>query len=134
LLPHLRELSLHQVPVKDEQLRYLGDMPKLEVLDLSFTMIGGAGLAHLKSLPRLQRLHLRGCWLGTGVGALAEVPALRELDLGRATLDAAAAKQLPLLVNLHTLTLPAGAPHVNDWYREQLKALPDLRLVFDTSS
>jgi len=80
----LRELSLPDVPVEDEQLRPLAELKNLRALDLKSARMSGRGLLHLQGLPRLTHLNLFNLVSidDAGIDALVRLPALEELNLG----------------------------------------------------
>ncbi|WP_338875417.1 c-type cytochrome domain-containing protein [Spirosoma sp. SC4-14] len=53
-------LNLNKMPVKDADLKAVGDFKNLRKLDINFTDITGAGLSELTLLPELQTLTLAG--------------------------------------------------------------------------
>jgi uncharacterized membrane protein len=71
------ELNLNHMPVKDEDLAPLSNLPNLEKLYLNFSDLQGEGLKHLISLPHLSSLSLSGSPLNeTALVPLAELKAL----------------------------------------------------------
>ncbi|SFC09889.1 FN3 associated domain-containing protein [Spirosoma endophyticum] len=53
-------LNLNKLPVKDADLRYVGQLENLQKLDINFTDITGKGLSELTPLKQLQSLALSG--------------------------------------------------------------------------
>lgn len=75
-------LNLNKMPVKDEDLKTVGQFKNLRKLNLSFTNISGATLAELKSLEHLRQLSLSGTTVKwTDVQAIAALPKLSRVYL-----------------------------------------------------
>jgi hypothetical protein len=72
----------HNIPVKDEHLAILEDLPYLEWLVLAGTQITDSGLAHLRHLRRLRWLWLNDTQItDAGFEHLAQLPSLEKLYL-----------------------------------------------------
>jgi len=75
-------LSLHKMPLTDEDVKKISIFKNLRNLNLSFTPITGAALHELKSLKNLRRLSLSGVALkATDLDALREFPNLSAVFL-----------------------------------------------------
>ncbi|MBI2481636.1 MAG: hypothetical protein HYV60_24220, partial [Planctomycetia bacterium] len=78
---HLAVLKLIRVPVSDKALAGLKSSKTLEELLLAHTRVGGSGLRDLVGTP-IAKLAIHGPGLkASGLAALAELTALRELEL-----------------------------------------------------
>jgi thiol-disulfide isomerase/thioredoxin/Leucine-rich repeat (LRR) protein len=73
-LAHLRELTLGNFPLDDEELASLSGLKSLESLDLSMTNCSGVGFRRLKDLPKLNRV-----WFTIGDGIRPRIESLFEL-------------------------------------------------------
>jgi Leucine-rich repeat (LRR) protein len=84
-------------------LAQLATVRQLVELDLSTTQITDAGLAHLKTLPSLARLHLYNCPKITDAGLthLQELPGLVRLSL-----------QFSKITDEGVVAFQTAAPHV----------------------
>ncbi|MFO0937146.1 MAG: hypothetical protein U0798_11600 [Gemmataceae bacterium] len=81
---HLEELLLENTNITDDNLKQISEMTNLKYLSIDSTMtITAAGLAHLKSLKKLESLKLTNCsLLREGVWeALAPLSQLKHLEL-----------------------------------------------------
>jgi len=80
----LRELSLPDTSIDDDQLRFLARAETLRALDLKSARISGRGLSHLEGLGRLTHLNLFNCVSinDEGVERLVRLRGLEELNLG----------------------------------------------------
>ncbi len=118
--PKLRKLRLSRSQLTDEGLRVVGELPNLQDLDLSEnSLISDAGLQHLASAVKLQRLNLwRAPITDQGVQHLAGLTEMQWLNLDNTRITDAA---LPSLREMQKLTfLHLGSTAVSD------KGLPDL--------
>ena len=93
LAPWVAEVSLGRTATGDAALAGIADLPRLEVLDLSWTNSSSSGLAPLVQLNTLRSLNLTGTpvddsALGT-LRSLATGSALRRLSIARTGLSAA---------------------------------------------
>jgi len=81
-MPRLRELRLRELPVGDGVLAYLAGHTDLQTLDLSGTRVTGSGLVHLAAARGLKHLLLANTLLrDTFLPSLASFPELETLDL-----------------------------------------------------
>ncbi|MBN1911010.1 MAG: hypothetical protein JW818_14790 [Pirellulales bacterium] len=82
-LPSLRILSFnHNIGVTDYTIQYLEGLDRLEVLDLSGTLVGAEGLAHLDTFPALHTLYLISVRMGDHtLEPLRQLKGLECLDL-----------------------------------------------------
>ncbi len=86
-LRSLRELTLKNTWVEDEDLAPLAELRELRSLNLQNSpQLTGVGLRHVRGAPALTRIRMFGCYGLTpaGAAALAELPALEELSLAQA--------------------------------------------------
>ena len=115
----------------DADLLSFKGLPKLNFINLSRTEVTGAGLAVLKSLPSLQKLHLDGNErLGDAdLAHLKECRALGSLVFGgRAAFTPAALEQIATLVQLSELNPPNVLDDENLKLLLRLRKLKILRL------
>ncbi len=92
-LTALRSLRLAQChAVKGEGLQVLEAMPRLELLDLTYSGVESPGIERLQRLPSLRTLVLSHCmnFHGRSLAAVARIPGLRRLELSSCTTLAAA--------------------------------------------
>ncbi len=61
-LKHLKRLGLLGTNVTDESLKHLAELSSLTVLNLAYTPVTDAGLAHLHGLVKLEELFLGTLW------------------------------------------------------------------------
>jgi hypothetical protein len=74
------ELNLNKMPVTDADLKVIGQLENLRVLNLSFTDINGGGLNQLAQLKKLRSISLSGTRLkDKTIAALDPLTSLREL-------------------------------------------------------
>ncbi|MGC4235372.1 MAG: chitobiase/beta-hexosaminidase C-terminal domain-containing protein [Niabella sp.] len=71
-------LHLAKMPVKDEDLKVIGDFSNLRDLNLAFTAIKGEGLKHLTGLKHLKQISLSGT--GIAIGQLKPLAQLKRLQ------------------------------------------------------
>lgn len=96
----LRGLRLGSNRLTPPSMRRLGGweaLPRLESLDLQLNQVGEAGMRHLSDwhAPRLRRLNLSGCQLGTLAGLrAARLPALAHLELRNNAISSAEWREL----------------------------------------
>jgi thiol-disulfide isomerase/thioredoxin len=86
-LTNLTHLELHNVDIDDEWLKCLKNLHQLEYLRLFDTEVDGHGFANLSGLSNLSRVDIfntsiDGAWTVPKLAALAEIPNLRELQMG----------------------------------------------------
>jgi len=73
-------MDLSKMPVKDEDLKILGQFPELRKLILNFTDIKGGALGELKKLTKLRELSLSGTTVNLSqVKKLEEIPSLKKV-------------------------------------------------------
>ncbi|PQO31116.1 hypothetical protein C5Y96_12220 [Blastopirellula marina] len=58
-LASVRDLTFEPYNIYDDDLRYLSEMPNLEVLDVQLTGVSREGMVHLEDLPKLKEVHVR---------------------------------------------------------------------------
>ncbi len=81
-LSHLRQLSLLDTSVTDEDIGPLSALTELRSLNLMSTNVRGVGLTQLKGLTLLQSLNLQCTPLGEeGLASITNLSSLRNLDL-----------------------------------------------------
>lgn len=82
------QVDLHNMPLKDEDLKEVLAFPNLEVLNLNYTNLTGASLVNLRSLKNLERLSLSGIKLAAHqLDSLGTLPALKEVYVWNTGLD-----------------------------------------------
>ena len=152
-LRQLSNLTIHGLPITDEGLDAINDLPALAGLYLNRTKIKGPGLSRLKSLPRLIMLDLGDSEIDDeGLRFLAGASKLNYLSLNRTKIKGPGLAQLttlPMLVNLNLddteitdqgLSLLAGAPNLQmlslngvpltDKGLNALKGIPRLKQLY----
>jgi hypothetical protein len=78
----LVSLNLNKMPLKDEDLKTIGQLTQLRKLNLSFTSIKGTNLDELNNLKELKQLTLSGNQLNIGdVKKIVSLPELSKLFL-----------------------------------------------------
>jgi hypothetical protein len=78
LKQQITELNLARMPVKNEDLKSIGQMPNLRKLNLNYTDINDAGLVYLNGISKLQDVSLSGTAITEkGLEQLARLPSLR---------------------------------------------------------
>lgn len=88
-------LNLNNLPVKDEELKTIGEFANLRRLNLNFTDVKGDGLKYLKTLSYLKALSLSGTKVSfNSVKQLAGMKNLKELTLWNTGLSVAEIAQL----------------------------------------
>lgn len=89
LKTQITDLSLHKMPVQDQDLKMLATFPNLRSLNLAFTQITGAGLSVLSGLKTLESLSLSGTSVkAADLSILRQLPALRRLFLWNTPISA----------------------------------------------
>ncbi|MFQ5733484.1 MAG: hypothetical protein ACE5KM_16220 [Planctomycetaceae bacterium] len=114
--PSLERLSLRHAAVTDDDLKIVGQMVNLKVLDLGNTKITAAGLQHIEELERLEKLNLWHTKLrgDGGLTALENLQRLWSLELDETRIDDEALKSLARMPKLkytelwHTSVTRAG--------------------------
>lgn len=88
-------LSLNKMPVKDEELKIIGQFKNLRKLNLSFTAITGSSLGELGKLSELKQLSLSGTPVkASDILPLSSLPKLSHLYLWNTSLQKTAAEKL----------------------------------------
>ncbi len=115
-------VSLSKRRIRDADLRQLGPLTTLRMLDISHTDISDEGLQHLVKLKSLVALDLSADRVtGEGLQHLKNLPALRILGLGGLQTTDATVRHLAELPNLSRLDLSRsrvtddGLRYVNSW-------------------
>jgi uncharacterized membrane protein len=89
------ELNLNKMPVRDADLRVIGQLEHLHTLNLNFTQITDAGLAELAPLTGLRHLFLSGTRISPqGIAHLAGNKNLQEMAVWNTGLDRQAIARL----------------------------------------
>lgn len=126
-LPHTRRLDLYRTALTDEQLAKLASLSELEELSVGWG-VTDAGLAHLKSLPRLRHLNLHMKKItDAGLQHLAQVTPLQDLVLSRTLITDAGLKHLSGLVRLRYLDLSGN--ELTDAGLGELRSLKSLKVL-----
>ena len=93
--PQLVSLNLNKMPVKDEDLKLIGQFTNLRKLNLAFTSITGAALKELLRLKNLKQLSLSGVPLKVSdVKVLAGLPELTKVYIWNTGLESNAVAAL----------------------------------------
>jgi hypothetical protein len=121
------EIHVSASPISDRDLTAAAGATALRVLKIDHvnSRITAAGLGHLKSLPNLEHLRIRGA--GADDDALAELAAIKSLkilNLPQADFTDAGLSQLKGLPNL--IQLRFGSPRVTDTGMKTIAELPAL--------
>jgi hypothetical protein len=123
-LAHVHALTVREVHVSDAGLRHLAGLHELDQLTLERLDVHGPGLAHLRGLP-LVMLSLHGSPVDdAGLAYLADLPALRHLDLGATRVTAASLAGLARFPALRSVDL--GGASIDDDALRELASLPAL--------
>jgi hypothetical protein len=81
-LPKLKYLELSQSKLTEPQIHLIGQLPQLEILGLTYTRTDDADLARLKGLKNLRELFLDGTQItDAGLVELERLPGLQKLSL-----------------------------------------------------
>ncbi|MEZ4376146.1 MAG: hypothetical protein R3B07_35400 [Polyangiaceae bacterium] len=116
-LHNLRVLDLHYTQLNDAGLAHIASLTDVQELDVSSGPVTDAGLRHLSPLKRLRRLRLSDYRItDAGLALLPEFPELRELVAEMA--NASDASLLGKLPNLEVLSVPRyfgadAVPYIN---------------------
>lgn len=82
------DLSLSRMPVKDEDLKIVGEMPNLTKLNLNYTDITDKGLEHITKLKNLQAISLTGTAITSkAVERLSSLPQLMQIFIWDTSID-----------------------------------------------
>lgn len=113
--------------VSDAGFKYLGQLPNLEVISARRCFIGDAALVHIKDLPKLEKLYLRGTLVSAeGMKTISGMKSLKLLDLSEVpTIDGSAMEPVSKLTNLENLNL--WATMVDDQSMKQVAKLGKLK-------
>jgi len=129
-MPHLVRLSLRDMPVRGDFLRFLRDGSQLTELRLYQTMVSDSVGEHLSRLQSLRRLDLSKTLVSDPVtAALAKLTSLEELALAETMVTDQGLLALQALKDLRQLDL-SGTIGVTDETIATLEALPKLQTVF----
>ena len=125
-LPKLETLDLGRTKITDAALAHLRGLTELNWLNLSGTPVTDSGLVHLKGLTEIQILHLSHTDVtDAGLKHLKALTRLSELDLSATKVTDAGLDHLEGLTELRHLYL--GATKVTDAGLERLKKLSGLK-------
>ncbi|HQU42955.1 MAG TPA: hypothetical protein PK867_09085 [Pirellulales bacterium] len=131
-LTQLEELAFTGMPVDDDDLAFLENLPRLKRLWLYNLNITDAALRHLRRLERLEELVLRETKVtGSDFQELRGLAQLRKLDLTCAPITDDGLRHLAAFTSLESLSLSqtkitdAGLPHL-----KPLKKLQSLNLMY----
>lgn len=126
-LPALKKLSFRNCRLREQDLAFLPELTKLEVLNLGITSIGGKDLARLQGCHALRELDLTCADLkDDDLAMLAGLRTLERLNLSINTLTGEGLKSLKGLDRLDTLDLN-GSYHLDDRGMAALGELTSLR-------
>lgn len=82
------DLNLSRMPVKDEDLKIVGEMPNLIKLNLNYTDITDKGLKHITKLKNLQAVSLTGTAITVkSVETLSSMPQLAQVFIWDTSID-----------------------------------------------
>ena len=103
----IRRLRLWSPAFDDEALKYVAELPDLQILDVEGTAMEGAGLEELKGLLKLDTLVLGPLTSDSQMASLQHLSALRQLDLRACPrLTLACLEHLAQLADLKIVWLP----------------------------
>jgi Leucine-rich repeat (LRR) protein len=126
VLAHVRTLDLSYTEVSDADLAHLQALTALQSLDLSNTEMSDAGLAHLQTLTALQSLDLSFTQVSdAGLAHLESLTSLQALYLSFTQVSDAGLVHLQPLINLQSLNL--SATDVSDGGLVHLQLLSNLQ-------
>lgn len=108
-LPALRGLWTAYCQLKPENLRYLGQFPKLQLLNLDWTHLDAAGARHLSNCSRLEDLSVRGNirFADSCLVYIQPLKKLKRLDLRGTSVSIAGVRKLKG-IEFKSLYLPAA--------------------------
>jgi hypothetical protein len=108
-LPALRGLWTPYCQLKPENLRYLGQFPKLQLLNLDWTHLDAAGARHLSNCIRLEDLSVRGNirFADSCLVYIQPLKKLKRLDLRGTSVSIAGVRKLKG-IEFKSLYLPAA--------------------------
>lgn len=104
-IPSLVSLSLKRTDTDDQGMANLSDLQHLESLHLNDTAITDSGLTHLRELAQLKILDLSGTQVSKNLSAVAAMPQLEWLVLGRLSLEDEVFVELSKAPSLKRVTL-----------------------------
>ncbi|WP_010587173.1 ribonuclease inhibitor [Schlesneria paludicola] len=127
-LSKLRQLRLSSTRVTNEACEKIAELPALEVLILSDTVVDDVGVAALSRLSNLKSLELSRCHLTrAGFQAIGAFPALEYLEIRRTNLDDVS---LDLVCNAKTLvSLRLSNNPITDQGLDALGKLPGIEVL-----
>ena len=113
--------------VTDTDLRKLGQLPNLTVLDLSLTRITDQGMQELKNLPGVEDLNLRYAEYVTdeGLAAIKGWKKLKRLNIHGTKISDTSLEHISGVTSLESLNM--GSAMVTDVGLERLTSLPNLK-------
>ena len=124
----IENVSFVYLPVRDDDLAVLSDLPNLKRLELNLTGISDAGLRHV---GRIRTLHAMTITEPTvtdaGINELEHLTALNWLSLEESNVTDACLKSIGKLTSLQGLTLHRTA--IEGRQLGELKRLPGLRVI-----
>jgi hypothetical protein len=130
-LEHVTTLGLSRTLVSDDQVRLLGDLPKLRRVYLWNTPVSDRAMTKLALYPKLQVIHISDTGVtDAGIQSLARLPELAELHAVRCAITDAALAALRAMTSLRDLRLQetrvtrAGVDRLHE-------ALPDCHIESD---
>jgi hypothetical protein len=127
-LTKLNRLDVRRSNVTDEDLKQWKALKNLKQLNLWDAKVSDAGIAALSELTSLESLELGETGItDAGLASIAKLTALRELDLARTKISDAGLKSLATLAKLEGLKLAETA--ISDAGLAALEKLPALRGV-----
>jgi internalin A len=126
-------LDLHDSPVTDNDMLPVLACTQLQMVNLSGTQVGDAGLACLRNLVGVRELWLTGTNVSDeGIKMIAGFGHLKSISLARTQVSDAGLKQLESLTELEILHV--GETSISDEGLRHLRGLGHLREVYATES
>ena len=131
--PTLESISLRHSKLTDEELKIVGRMRNLKILDVGNTLVTSAGLQYLSELTELRKLNLWHTQITEdgGLAALEKLPLLESLELDETRLDDRAVVPLARMKSLrytelwHTDLTAAGIARLKKFHPQlEVKANP----------
>lgn len=132
-LPSLRRLELHNITVTDDWLTRLGQLPKLESLQLFATGVTGKAIT-VESFPALKDLEIwsqefDGSVVRLNLSSLKELPELQAVSIGGPNFEPSELTPLHECQPLRRLRLWGGGV-TDDLTADLLSEMPNLRTLF----
>jgi hypothetical protein len=131
-LKNLKDLSLGWQPLQDSDLAFLEHLPLLDRLfiDMETNSLTGASLRHLRGLPKLDWLWIRGLSNCTGqdLASLSNLQNLRELRIAGDITDASL-ESLMGPPRLNSLTIETGSPIRQETVTDLTKSHPAMEYI-----